>query len=400
MKKEFLIKELEGLKGCFLAGGALTSLYTRREVNDYDIYPKNHKAMIEACRWAFNNKGWIVYRSSRAITFKFNGDDEDTPTVQIMTFSQYKKPEDIFRGFDFTINMAAIDLDSGKEFLHPDFLKHNSQRFLSFNPKTKFPFASMMRVNKYKERGYTIGQAETFKIILACNRVNLESWEDLKEQIGGVYGDSVDIPDKEKFSIKRAIRAMGEIKPSESYIEEDILSEDDLDVFFWPEDKKIKINNGSYFIRGDYIKLHSLSNGMKEKIKKLKIKEVSDKEAFGEYLYKVVDVDTDGIMRSRHNKTFVYSVNNTAASLHPYIYCGVKSKISHFTYYHWPKIKSGEMAVIELKYDDEDVMSKISNSQTKVQLKKCLVKRVVPVEEVAKIVGVDLNSETNLINVF
>ncbi len=183
-------------KGCFLAGGALTSRYTAKPVNDYDLYPKSvddRAALIEAL---FDDGYYNYHSSDRALTFVADG----IHPIQVMIFDVFPTADVIFDFFDFTINMAAIDLDTEEVILHDDFLTHNSQRYLHFNPATKFPYASMMRVKKYQERGYSISQGQTLKILKACANSPITSWENLKSQMGGIYGDSIDISDDLEFN--------------------------------------------------------------------------------------------------------------------------------------------------------------------------------------------------------
>ena len=219
MKELNIIKSsLQGLKGCFVAGGALTSVFTRSKIKDYDIYPKSEDDMYAAVNWCFDNGLWCVHLSERAVTFSDNKDtsfyDEDATIIQIVTFGEFKKAKDIFKKFDFTINMAAIDLDDGKLYTHKNFLKHNSQRYLKFNTGTDFPYSSVIRLNKYKERGYTIGFADQFSMLMACQNKPINSWQDLKSQVGGFYGESIEIRTDHEFTFDRAIKALHSATPS------------------------------------------------------------------------------------------------------------------------------------------------------------------------------------------
>lgn len=191
-------------KGGFVAGGAITSVFTAQPINDADIYFKSRAAFEYAVFQAYEDGKWCVDASKRAVTFSDGGRIE-----QLMHFDFFPTAWDIFRAFDFTINMAALDLDSNEFVFHDDFLKHCSQRFLRFNKGTRYPLASATRVLKYQQRGYTIGKGDILKIALACRGVTLESWDDLKDQIGGAYGNKVvlDGADQE-FSLDAAIDAL------------------------------------------------------------------------------------------------------------------------------------------------------------------------------------------------
>ena len=211
--------------GAFVAGGAVTSVFTGAKINDVDLYFKSRRAFERAVYDAYEEGLWCVAASKRAVTFA----DQSNNIAQLMYFDFFPTAEDIFKAFDFTVCMGAVDLDTGErskwkgaEFVtvgekhpdsgfvfHPDFLKHNSQRFLKFNVGTRYPLASSTRVLKYQQRGYTIGKGDMMKIALAVRGVKIDTWDDLKDQIGGAYGDKVVLGNEDKpFSIEAAIDAL------------------------------------------------------------------------------------------------------------------------------------------------------------------------------------------------
>jgi hypothetical protein len=211
----------------FVAGGAVTSVFTNAKINDTDVYFKTRRAFETGVYQAYEDGLWCVAASKRAVTFA----DQSGNIAQLMHFDYFPTAEDIFAAFDFTVVMGALDLDAGPKshwnpaslkfdvvgderpesgfVFHPDFLKHNSQRFLRFNAGTRYPLASATRILKYQERGYTIGKGDIMKIALAVRGVRIESWEDLKDQIGGAYGDKVVLGNEDKpFTLDAAIEAL------------------------------------------------------------------------------------------------------------------------------------------------------------------------------------------------
>jgi hypothetical protein len=193
------------IPGAFAAGGAVTSVFTGKPINDIDVYFKSREAFEYAVADAYENGMWCLASSKRAVTFNNNG---GTP-VQFMHFDFFPTAADIFDAFDFTVVMGALDFDTGEFSFHDDFLKHNSQRFLRFHPGTRYPLASATRVLKYQDRGYTIGKGDILKIALAARKVKIDSWEDLKDQIGGAYGEKVVLAGEgQAFSLDAAIAAL------------------------------------------------------------------------------------------------------------------------------------------------------------------------------------------------
>lgn len=184
----------------FIAGGALTSVFTAQPINDVDLYFKSKEAFIEAVRDAYDNGLWCVAASDRAITFA-HGDS----VLQFMHFDFFETAEAIFDAFDFTACMAAYDLDAQTFVFHDDFFKHANQRYLKFHAGTRFPFGSLLRTIKYQARGYSLGKGDLLRIALRCHQVPLNSWDDLAAAIGGQYGERVALDTEQPFSVDAAI---------------------------------------------------------------------------------------------------------------------------------------------------------------------------------------------------
>ncbi|WP_312688405.1 hypothetical protein [Brevundimonas nasdae] len=202
-EKKTLTAGMMKFAGSYVAGGALTSVFTRQKINDYDVYFKSAEAFRDAIEAAYDTGLWCVDVSKRAVTFVC-----DDTVYQLMHFGFFPEASDIFSSFDFTCCMGAYDVDADAMVLHDDFLTHCSQRFLRFNPGTRFPLASAVRVLKYQDRGYSIGKGDVLRIALACRGVTINSWDDLKDQIGGAYGNKIMLAADGEFSNEAAIAAL------------------------------------------------------------------------------------------------------------------------------------------------------------------------------------------------
>lgn len=187
-------------EGSFIAGGALTSAFTGQPINDVDLYFKSQRAFCEAVERAYDEGMWCVSATDRAVTFAHG-----SAIVQLMHFDYFASPDAVFDAFDFTVCMAAYDVDAKAFVFHDDFLKHASQRFLRFHSGTRYPFGSLLRVLKYQSRGYTIGKGDLLRIGLCCHRTSLQSWDELARAIGGQYGEKVCLDTQSPFSIEAAV---------------------------------------------------------------------------------------------------------------------------------------------------------------------------------------------------
>jgi hypothetical protein len=200
-----------GLEKCFVAGGAILSAVTKTDVSDYDIYPKSKEAMLEAIYYLMDEEGcFIVNISDRAVTLKSNtykNDKDERVIVQVMMFDEFETTDKIFEFFDFTVCMAAFDCDTKEYHFHKDFWMDVAGKTIRFNPKTRYPLNSMMRLGKYRAKGYTLPTSEMVRMSLTLMQSALpNSWEELEAVIGGTYGHQVKLHTEGKeFSIQTAI---------------------------------------------------------------------------------------------------------------------------------------------------------------------------------------------------
>lgn len=177
-----------------VAGGAITSLFCNREINDIDIYFRSEEDLVKVLAAIFNIEDIYGYELDR-FSIHVSGLSQRTiicsaneQMIQLMTFKYFPEIDDIFNTFDFTCCMGAFDCKSEEFVFHPEFMKHNSQRYLKFNDGTAFPLMSLMRVDKYRGKGYSISKAELLRVVFACMSLDINSWEEAKEHIGGMYG--------------------------------------------------------------------------------------------------------------------------------------------------------------------------------------------------------------------
>lgn len=364
--KERITGFLGGVTGCFLAGGAITSLYTNKPINDWDLYPKNAKARDELIQWVFDGGYWCVHVSSRALTFA-NGDEDK---IQIMLFDTFETAQKIFETFDFTVCMGAFDLDTGKFVLHDKFLLHCSQRFLSFNPSTRFPYASAWRVRKYEEKGYTIGKMEYFKILMACQALPINSWDDLKEQIGGVYGETMDIPEDKPYSMEAAFEVIANMKPHTgpqngySTPEQAIACTSSRVIPYFNVENEFNVKV--------YARLYEDDEWVGLPCKPLNGRQVEMSEVYPDRtFYKKVVVKEDGSLRSIYNNAFEYKVGEYVSSASPFIYCYATGDGARN--HHDYRINKQKRAILTLVADtDEDIIFDVRQPR----LKRCKVTEV------------------------
>lgn len=202
-----------------IAGGAITSVFCNREVNDIDVYFRTPEDYLKFVHDIFQGEYQFrlvvtnVTNRSVLLVDRYTGQH-----VQLIVYKFFKNELQVFKDYDFTCNMGALSFnwaepDTEHFVFHPDFLKHNSQRYLSFNEGTAYPLISALRVAKYVEKGYNISKAQMLKVLMAVNTVSLNSWEEVKDHCGGFYGLNLDevFPVKEEFSIQKAMESLSNV---------------------------------------------------------------------------------------------------------------------------------------------------------------------------------------------
>lgn len=267
---------------CVLAGGAITSLFTNKEINDFDIYFTSKESLSQVFAQAFGVSE-DEFLSPYDLIVKFATkrsmlcvDKYGQQKLQLIHYKIHDSIESIFQSFDFEHVMGAFDFATEEFVLHPNFMKDNSQRLMQFNPTTDFPITSMMRVQKYKERGYTISKAQMLRIAFTIANKEYASWEYVKSEISGLYGIAPeDMFDEIKpFSLEEVVLQLDKLVLNDKYVNtkqptfsecvelmnhnfsdnfnnylaqfEDDDNKDNKEVWWFPKDKYYKAQNDKY----------------------------------------------------------------------------------------------------------------------------------------------------------
>ena len=359
-----------------IAGGAITSIFCNRDINDIDIYFKCKEDAGNFIGEMIEDRNWIISHTNKATAFQYNN-----VTYQVIHFDYFKSPQEIFDKFDFTVCMGAFDCDTEEFILHEDFLKHNAQRMLKFNENTLYPIISALRVKKYEEKHYKISKMEYLKILLTCMNHKIETYEELKEQIGGMYGinyDKIIQPkENEPFNLTTIIKKLGDIILDEDYFktpESDGIPDDIEDLVCKITGEKIKFvkhNNKIFkYFGGDFEEIYNATPDLYEEIDINQIIKPNDK------VYKFVKKVGNKYF-SHYDNRFEYRIGenvvaNGNTSQSAGIYVEMLTKIRNATYCNYE-----DSVLVELEICDiNDILS-----LDRMRLKKAKVIREVPKTE-------------------
>lgn len=200
------IKEKEG---CFVAGGAITSVFMNTDINDIDVYCKTRGVFDSICTDAIKAGYDPIFISNKAITFTKGSCDLP---IQVMHYRWFNDGQDILRDFDFDACMATYSKEKGFEF-GANFLESLAGKFIKININTRYPLITLLRIDKYKDKGFKFRRADVLKLMLKINTLDINSWDELEDQLGGFYGElALDENDKkEAFSMEYALENIDRI---------------------------------------------------------------------------------------------------------------------------------------------------------------------------------------------
>jgi len=167
-----------------IAGGAIRSLICNEEIKDVDTYFRSSEDLMSFMRdGRIESNTHIKTVTKRSLTF-----GKDKIVYQLIFFSYYSSPEEIFKDYDFTVCMGAYDFKINDFVFHEDFFADNATKKISINKGTKYPLISMFRLFKYKQKGYEFPQKQLLELAKAINKFDYNDEEVVKDQTQGFYG--------------------------------------------------------------------------------------------------------------------------------------------------------------------------------------------------------------------
>lgn len=378
-----------------IAGGMISSLFTNKEINDVDVYFRDYNSLYLFADQTLSGNH-VVSHTHKATQFIKKYLDNQI-LVQIIHYRTYEKVEDIFDTYDFTVCMGAYDFEIEEFILHPEFLKHNSQRILRFNSNTSYPLISAIRTQKYENKGYVISKAEYFRVLMTCMKLDIKSYDELKEQLGGMYGESYDrlfddVKDEE-FDLQIAIDRIANFSKSESYFKEyrpiDYNIDEILDELDKGERFVIKLKDGNEYRVIDGVVIGDYES--EKEATELNVNEVYKDKKF----YKFVEKSGE-TLQSFYESSFRYVVGEEAKAEKEYpnhssrysgkLFFNHKNELKHSTYFN-----ERNKVLIEVEIDGENV---IKDGLHELTATKCKVIREVPEAEWKEWLGIKDEAES------
>lgn len=209
-----------------LAGGAVTSIFSGAEINDFDLYMTDEEGLSRLVAEVFGVSE-EDHISSFDLIAKFATnrsmlciDKYSKNKLQFIHYKIFKDAHDIFNSFDFEHVMGAFDFATEEFVFHDNFFKSLAQRNIVFNPNTDFPIVSLTRVQKYKDRQYKISKAQMLRVAFTIAGRNYDSWEKVKSECAGMYGIAPDdlFDETKPFSLEEVVRQLETVVLNDKYV--------------------------------------------------------------------------------------------------------------------------------------------------------------------------------------
>ena len=166
---------------CYIAGGAITSVFSRNKINDYDIY---FESEVDCRNFILKIPATykLEWETDSAKSYKI-GENR----FQFIVKSSYMgTPSEILNLFDFTICMGAYSFKNGSFYFYDNFFKDLSSKELIININGLYPLSTLFRLRKFIGKGYKITGAEIIKLGLMIQKLDLTSYSQLREQLLGI----------------------------------------------------------------------------------------------------------------------------------------------------------------------------------------------------------------------
>jgi len=171
--------------GVYLAGGAISSIFSGLSVNDLDFYCESKEvadrfsaALIDA----YGYKTACTTENAQTFCKRVGKRKYEVQVITRFTGS----PEEILNTFDFTCVMGLWNFREGKFYAHEFFLRDVARRRLVYSNKSQYPICALYRTKKYVERGYDFPGSTLVAISLAIHSLQLNTYKDLKGQLLGI----------------------------------------------------------------------------------------------------------------------------------------------------------------------------------------------------------------------
>ena len=147
---------LPNIPGYYFAGGAVRSLYTGEDINDFDVFCETQLVYNYLKLW-LDDIGEVIFKSDNDTKYDVSG-------YKIDLIKHVGSIDDTLDRFDFICTQFACYPDL-KVITRPDAVEDAFYKLISFNNTPEDPIGTYYRVFRYIDKGYLITHLEQSKLL-------------------------------------------------------------------------------------------------------------------------------------------------------------------------------------------------------------------------------------------
>lgn len=160
-------KAFEIFNGCpanfVVAGGVFTSMLSDTKFGDIDIFFNTKKDFILA--YDFFSKFKIINSTNQTVSFKNDGlTYQMIPRYSFNGDYNFATPQDLIKSFDF--DCCKIATDGINFYTENNSIEKAKNKIISFDPCKAPPKNTLLRIIKYKKKGFSLESENDFDTLL------------------------------------------------------------------------------------------------------------------------------------------------------------------------------------------------------------------------------------------
>lgn len=148
-----------------IGGGCIRDYFTSTKITDIDIFTPNRYNQLMILSFFLNNGAEIILNNDKVVKLKYNN-----ITYDIIKMN-FDNPTTLLNSFDFTVCQFCIDYNLCFYYSEESFIDLSKRQLMISN--LPYPESTMLRVNKYNNKGFRICNEELTKIINSIKNVNV-----------------------------------------------------------------------------------------------------------------------------------------------------------------------------------------------------------------------------------
>jgi hypothetical protein len=194
---EALVSKIKSIDNISLCGGALTSIFRKAEINDFDLYFQTEKAFTDLNAYLKERGSGYKLVSETINSNTFVGETLNnffkSKKLQLIKKPQvYCKPvEQILNCFDFTICQAGYLFNKEIVVVHENFIFDLAKRELILNKDTATPLNTLVRLRKYLARGFIMPPKEMVRLGMMVNKLDLKNKQVVIDNLAGLGSQEI-----------------------------------------------------------------------------------------------------------------------------------------------------------------------------------------------------------------